>query len=402
MTRDETIHIAVRQIYEAALSTKCWPTALSSMMKVIGGEKAMLTETTTGTAGRSFWSGLDADNASKLQREFQTRLPDWIRAIPVGEPMRQSSMISDAAFMRSDIYNETIRPVGGFYAIVAPLLQIPGRRAYFSVCRSRGAADFSDDDLAAARLIVPHVVTALKVQGRLETAELPLRGFLDVLTQLSIGVILVDEVLRPVFVNSCAEAIAAHRDGLLLSRQAVAASLHADNEKLRGVMIGALAWHSRRRKADLVAWTIDAPVRCHLSRRFPRPPLAVCVVPLFPTDFAGDARALLFVMEPDRPPAIGSTVLAEMFQLTRREAALATLLTRGIGLSEAAARLQIGVGTARGYLKQVLAKTGTHRQAELVALLLRTANIADSAADHGETRLYKRGPLACPTSIRRG
>jgi DNA-binding CsgD family transcriptional regulator len=31
----------------------------------------------------------------------------------------------------------------------------------------------------------------------------------------------------------------------------------------------------------------------------------------------------------------------------------------------------IGVGTARGYMKQIFAKTYIHRQAELVALLLR-------------------------------
>ncbi|SAK43635.1 LuxR family transcriptional regulator [Caballeronia hypogeia] len=76
-------------------------------------------------------------------------------------------------------------------------------------------------------------------------------------------------------------------------------------------------------------------------------------------------------MEADRPPAIDTSFLCAAFGLTRREAALAALLARGDDLRLAARQLNIEIGTARGYLKQVLAKTDTHRQAELVAFLLR-------------------------------
>jgi DNA-binding CsgD family transcriptional regulator len=80
---------------------------------------------------------------------------------------------------------------------------------------------------------------------------------------------------------------------------------------------------------------------------------------------------VMFVMDPDKPNGRDPNVIARIFHPTRREAALATLLARGIDLADAALQLGISVGTARGYLKQVLAKTYTHRQAELVALLLR-------------------------------
>jgi DNA-binding CsgD family transcriptional regulator len=380
MARCEAIQLPIRRTYEAALSPENWPSALVSVTQAIGGHKAMLSEKTPGAAGRSFSSGLDVENASRLQREFEIRLPDWIRAIPVGAPMRQSSMISDAAFRRTDLYNETIRPVGGFYGMVAPLAQHPGRRAYFSVCRHLGAPDFSDDDLEAAQLIVPHLKTALEVQGRLEAADFRTQGVLDVITQLNVGVILFDAALRPVLVNSCAEAIVARRDGLLLSRQAVAASVHLDTECLRRVMKAALAWHDVSRDGSVVATRTGAPVRCYLSRRPPSPPLVVCVVPLCTTgltsEWNADARAVLFVMEPDSASGLEQMVLIKTFQLTRREAALASLLARGIDLSDTASRLGIGIGTARGYLKEVLAKTGTHRQAELVALLLRSACMA--------------------------
>jgi DNA-binding CsgD family transcriptional regulator len=76
-------------------------------------------------------------------------------------------------------------------------------------------------------------------------------------------------------------------------------------------------------------------------------------------------------MEPDRPLSPDLGVLGTTFQLTRREVTLASLLVRSTDLADAASQMGIGIGTARGHLKRILAKTDTHRQAELVLLLLR-------------------------------
>ncbi|KVO49836.1 hypothetical protein WT18_32760 [Burkholderia stagnalis] len=84
-------------------------------------------------------------------------------------------------------------------------------------------------------------------------------------------------------------------------------------------------------------------------------------------------RAMLFVMELDRPVEIDRMFLLAAFHLTRREATLAALLARGIDIAEAASQMGIGIGTARAYLKQILAKTNTHRQAEMISLLLRSS-----------------------------
>lgn len=84
------------------------------------------------------------------------------------------------------------------------------------------------------------------------------------------------------------------------------------------------------------------------------------------------ARVLLFIVEPDCPPCFEPRCIDSSLQLTRREAQIATLLASGINLHDAALQMGIGIGTARGYLKQVLAKTDTHRQAELVSLIIRS------------------------------
>ncbi|MDX8495051.1 hypothetical protein RFN29_26180 [Mesorhizobium sp. VK22B] len=68
------------------------------------------------------------------------------------------------------------------------------------------------------------------------------------------------------------------------------------------------------------------------------------------------------------PPA---SLLRHAFQLTAAEARLASSLATGDGIAAASERLAVGRETARTQLRAILVKTGTHRQAELAALLSR-------------------------------
>jgi DNA-binding CsgD family transcriptional regulator len=69
-------------------------------------------------------------------------------------------------------------------------------------------------------------------------------------------------------------------------------------------------------------------------------------------------------------PEPSATILAKTFRLTTPEAKLACIISRGAPLPIAARELEIPWETARTQLKSVFAKTYTHRQSELVALLL--------------------------------
>ena len=62
--------------------------------------------------------------------------------------------------------------------------------------------------------------------------------------------------------------------------------------------------------------------------------------------------------------------LARLHGLTAAEARLAAALAAGASIKDYAETAGISINTARWHLRQVLAKTGTKRQAELVRLLL--------------------------------
>jgi DNA-binding CsgD family transcriptional regulator len=112
-----------------------------------------------------------------------------------------------------------------------------------------------------------------------------------------------------------------------------------------------------------------------MPRKDGRRELMVLVFPLRPqAPWTRHYRpaAMVFVSDPERGTALRNEHLREQFNLTETEASLALHIVAGRGLQAAADRMNIGVSTARTHLAHVFAKTKTHRQAELVRLILQS------------------------------
>jgi DNA-binding CsgD family transcriptional regulator len=80
--------------------------------------------------------------------------------------------------------------------------------------------------------------------------------------------------------------------------------------------------------------------------------------------------AIVFVTDPERTPLPSDHEIRALFGLTMAEARLARTLADGLSLETAASRLGVRVGTVRTRLKSIFEKTGCHRQADLVRLIL--------------------------------
>ncbi len=102
-------------------------------------------------------------------------------------------------------------------------------------------------------------------------------------------------------------------------------------------------------------------------------PLSILVAPFRPEPGAApQAAALVFIRDPDSVnPA--PQLLQDLFGLTPMEATIGAKLAEGAALERIAASMGISLSTVRTHLKSLFAKTGTARQAELVALILRSA-----------------------------
>jgi DNA-binding CsgD family transcriptional regulator len=86
-------------------------------------------------------------------------------------------------------------------------------------------------------------------------------------------------------------------------------------------------------------------------------------------------------VDPEDGPTVSYALLQQVFGLTRGEARLANQLLCGLSLPEIAETDGLSVATVRSHTKAVLAKTRTHRQAQLVGLLARLAMISETDAE---------------------
>jgi DNA-binding CsgD family transcriptional regulator len=84
-------------------------------------------------------------------------------------------------------------------------------------------------------------------------------------------------------------------------------------------------------------------------------------------------RVAIVVIDGADQLRLGRDALWAMFDLTAREAELALALLQGHTLPELSRTQAVSKQTLRNQLSSILRKTGTARQAELVALLLQMA-----------------------------
>jgi DNA-binding CsgD family transcriptional regulator len=375
MARSEAIVESVRRIYAAFPERDGWNTVMSTMASAARCPQItffvhdIVRQRTTFMTG----VGISSPGLAAFAAASSGNLPDWRHGIPIARLMPRSRMWADEDYVRTDFYNMAVRPLDVFYGGLMPLIRGARSHVYLGVGRLAGDRDYDDEDVAAAELLAPHVAGAWRLRALLERSAALSGAACAILDRLEIGLILVDEDMRTFFVNARAETIARAQDGLVLRKSGLAAGRLDETRALHRAVAAALALQEADAGAETVARSGETMSLC-LGRRLGAPLIAT-VVPIAPQQFglttSAGRLAGIFIVEPERPPRINVARLAEAYGLARREADLAAALARGIDLAEAAASLGIGIGTARGYLKRVLEKTETRRQAELVALILR-------------------------------
>ena len=177
------------------------------------------------------------------------------------------------------------------------------------------------------------------------------------------GVFLVDDAAGVVVANACGRQILAAADALVLRNDRLAARSETESQTLHAAIAAAAR--------PVYHWEEDECVPMTLSRRPPLPPLPAVVKRLRARQ--GAAAAAVWLGYPASAPAADPEILMALYHLTAAEARLTVDLLAGRGLAGAAGKNRVGPNTARTQLKRIFEKTGTHRQAELVGLVLRSA-----------------------------
>ena len=282
-----------------------------------------------------------------------------------GAVLTGDEMCSDEIFLRSEYYNDFLRPMDVRYSIRVCLTNDPEPLSYLSAGRAHSARNFGEVQKRKLRALVPHLTQAIRIQERLETVQSRRSAASGALERLPLGVFFLDGRGRVLEMNSAASKLAEKGDGLRIERGTLAAVDVRAEVQLQRLIFGASATNPEQVPQQGGTF--------HLPRGDGRHPLSVMVAPTGATGlFPGSrlAAVVVLVEEPTRRSTAPFDAFTNSYGLSPAEAALTAKLVGGMTVHQAAIAAGIRPSTARSHLKRVFAKTGAKRQSDLVRRVL--------------------------------
>jgi DNA-binding CsgD family transcriptional regulator len=232
---------------------------------------------------------------------------------------------------------------------------------YADLYRAPDAPDFDAATAGAFLSLVPQLAQALALAVRVATAEAGVRRCAQCQDMLPFGCMVLGADGSVLEMNSVAGEMLASGDGLALVDSRLRALRTADDEALHaflgdapvdvsrdGAAFASLPRPSGHRRYVL----FNAHIVVQASAFARRPP-----------------RQRIVIVDPETSRSVPREVLRTLYEFTETESWVAWHLAGGESLEEVARRLGIAHNTARHHLERIFAKTGTHRQSDLVRLI---------------------------------
>lgn len=370
MLPERAVHAFVLDLYDAVLNPALWETIAPKFAALLNADTSGLQTQNLANGYISVLSSSSVFGPSALEayREHYSKkeilISRALRRRPGGAVLNHE-VIADAEWEESEIYREFLSHCGVFHTAGAVFETGTNEIGVISAHRPRHSVPFDDTAKQVIDILVGHMRRSFQMHARLHAATVDRRGASEVLERSGMKIILVDGAARIRFATSAAERfLQSSEDITAIAGRVIATQLTSNHRLLQAIQSAtSTATGVLQRPESLIA--------------VPRPngrPLAVVAIPFTPrgSDPAlSEPGALLMIRDPDAStPASGA--LRELFGLTPTEAAIAAALVEGKSLQEIAAASGTTFHTVRSHLKAITQKTGTRRQSDLIALILRS------------------------------
>lgn len=372
----------VQLIYDAATDEEGLLPAIAAIAGELDahGAQALVIEKGTILREHRFHGTRDESSFNEFFVRWKDVDPRYAAAVA-----RPSVVLSDVtdidrpAFERSAIYNEYLTKTGTYFTLFGSFAVQKDVVLAQAFLRPREGGAFDAPEIAKMTALMPHLTRSSRLRLLISAMQDELDDLRRALDALSSAVVILDRTGTIVCANAHAEALCREPSGIRIEGGKLTAStLSARRELTAAFAKTADAADATTRSPTSAAGapTIAVP----LGHERDAPCLSIVVFALRPQSelrerCARSARMLVVVHDPRRRVCLNQAMVTKLYQLTPTEAALARALTQGHTLAEFAMSRGCSEETARTHLKRILNKTRTHRQADLVRVLLTDAAI---------------------------
>lgn len=359
----------IGKIYDAAVMPELWSIFLEQLSDTFKSRGTVLylvdfssRNVTCRNDEMSFIQTVRTDPEAVVSYDrYYSKVNVWLensKYLPEGELITSDRLLPVQEFVKTEWYNDWLKPQGYFHAMIGHLLKQDTLAVRLSIFRSR-QQPFSADETALFSRLVPHLRRSCMIHKKFAEVKSILTTDTELLNRLPVGLVLLDKSGQAVFVNQMAENLTRCSDGFYLNAAGrCLAGTANETRALRQLLDNAIE--------------LGHGNAMSLHRNKSNRPLSAIVVSLQnqTLPFIGSVPAVaLFLCDPDLPLDLDDSLLVQCYGLSPAEAKLATALLRGQTPSDYAETRGISNNTVKTQLKQVLIKTGTHRQSELMQLL---------------------------------
>ncbi|MBK5260764.1 MAG: helix-turn-helix transcriptional regulator [Thermoanaerobaculia bacterium] len=363
LTLDGLSRVTAR-IADASLDPSVWPDAMQTIADTIDSTVSTLLvrEFKTGTVSLGTINTADKRAFEEYACHYSAidNLRHQAAALGAGELRRDRDLAPPEGLDRSEVCNDFYLRWGWGRLAGGYVIKDNEIGAAMTVQRPRNRPEYSDEELAACRLIAPHLARAVRVHQRL--AAIPSReiAFADAVERLAHGVIHLNRDGRIANMNAAAREMETAGAFRVAGHQIIARSSQ-ESAHLRRLISSAVT--------PLVIENDRGTML--LTRGDECTPLQVVVTPARNHASLEDGGAIVFLTDPDRNAPAPMAILASTYGLTMAESRVAVALSQGHPVEAIAADAGVSLNTIKTHLKNIQMKMGTRRQAETVARLLR-------------------------------
>ena len=372
MDQQDRFDRAVESLHEAALGNAQWSETSALIDRACGWKGSHLVIVDRHTRGRPEWlfdqfyyhGESYREMAQEYVRDFylrDERIPRFM-ALPDRHLVRATDLLTEPERATSAVYNDLLRRVEGQNGLDVRMDGPDGLDILIGTADAVRTGGWSSVDVETIERMLPHIRQFVRVRHALIRADARGAALTSLLDNTMVGVIYLGRHGVILETNVRAREILRRGDGLK-DRDGVLSASASDDARLAKLLADALPGRGRQ--------PVSGSMTVERSLLLPRLIVHVNPLPARPLDFgARSAELLVLLVDPGARTAIDADLVAATFRLTRAESQVAAALAEGNTVREIATATFRAESSVRWLVKQIHAKLGISRQADLVRLVL--------------------------------